>query len=80
LARSQHDDDIVDAVLVVVREHGLLDAKDLIRQDASILRSAFTTVLAQREAEAAERRAAEAAAEAEERELLTVGSSNGRYY
>ncbi|KIZ06116.1 hypothetical protein MNEG_1836 [Monoraphidium neglectum] len=75
-----HDDDIVDAVLVVVREHGLLDAKDLIRQDASILRSAFTTVLAQREAEAAERRAAEAAAEAEERELLTVGSSNGRYY
>jgi hypothetical protein len=53
----------VDAATVLLREYGLLDAKELVRADASILLAAADKAQAIREAEAAERAAALLAAE-----------------
>jgi hypothetical protein len=79
---SQRDDDIIDSVLVLVRQYGLLDAKDIIRSNAAVLNDAFRTVIVQREAAAAEAAAeAAAAAAAEEEERLALGAmSNGRHH
>ncbi|KAI8476494.1 MAG: GlcNAc-domain-containing protein [Monoraphidium minutum] len=57
------EDDIVDCVLALVREHGLLDAKDLVRSNAAVLRDMMPRVSALRDAAVAAI-AAEAKAEA----------------
>ncbi len=55
----------MDACTVLLREEGLMDAKEMVRNDASILRAAADRALKVREADAAERaqRLAELAAE-----------------
>ena len=51
------DDLVVDASVALLREHGLMDAKELVRNDASVLLAAADKALAIRAAEAAEREA-----------------------
>jgi hypothetical protein len=60
LPPQQPEDLIVDATVALLREHGLMDAKELVRNDASVLMAAAEKALAIREAEAAERAAAAA--------------------
>jgi hypothetical protein len=51
------DDLLIDASVALLREHGLMDAKEMVRNDATILLAAADKALAIREAEAAERAA-----------------------
>ena len=65
LPNPQADDLIVDATVALLREHGLMDAKAMVVEDASVLLAAADKALAVRAADAAERAAAAAEAEAE---------------
>jgi hypothetical protein len=65
----QADDLIVDATVALLREHGLMDAKAMVVEDASVLLAAAEKALVIRAAEAAAREA-----EAAEAELAPVSS------
>jgi hypothetical protein len=71
---TQSDDLLIDASVALLREHGLMDAKELVRNDASVLMAAAEKALAIRAAEAAER-AAEAALAEVPAEFATVADA-----